>query len=101
MVEVLWSPTAKGHLFAIQDFIAGSSIASAERVSDSIVDRVAQLMAFPGSGRMVPEFDTPAVREVVEPPYRIIYRVEPARVVVLAVVHGRRALEVSGVPFSA
>ncbi len=93
MPEVLWSPTAKAHLLAIQDFIASTSVAYADRVSASIVDRVAQLRRFPESGRVVPEFGVDEVREMVEPPYRIMYRIETSRVVVLAIVHGRRAIE--------
>ena len=37
---------------------------------------------------MVPEYEAPDIREVIERPYRIIYRVKAERVEVLAVVHG-------------
>ena len=36
----------------------------------------------------MPEFDLPQVREVIEGPYRIIYRILPDRIDVLAVIHG-------------
>src|SRR2546430_16208928 len=45
----------------------------------------------PESGRSVPEYHQPDVREVLESPYRIIYRVHEHRVEILAVVHARRA----------
>lgn len=56
--------------------------------------RVVQLATFPGSGRVVPELDDSAIRELVEAPYRIIYTVRerPRRVVILVVHHGHRQL---------
>jgi plasmid stabilization system protein ParE len=44
------------------------------------------------SGRAVPEVDRTDIREVVEPPYRIIYRVLPDRIEVLTVMHGAQIL---------
>jgi toxin ParE1/3/4 len=44
------------------------------------------------AGRMGPEFGLPLVRELIEGPYRVIYRVETERVEILAVFHGARAL---------
>jgi plasmid stabilization system protein ParE len=38
----------------------------------------------------VPEFDYPEIREIIEPPYRILYRVDTARIDVLTVFHGAR-----------
>jgi plasmid stabilization system protein ParE len=55
-----------------------------------IFDRGKQLEAFPESGREVPEVGKPEVRELIEPPYRVIYRLTGDRVEVVAVVHARR-----------
>ena len=41
---------------------------------------------------MVPEFEAPDIQEVIEKPYRIIYRVRADRIDVLAVVHGAQQL---------
>ncbi len=40
----------------------------------------------------VPEYDRDDVREVLEYPYRIIYRTSDDRVDILAVIHGARQL---------
>jgi len=40
---------------------------------------------------MVPKLGRPEVREVIEAPYRVIYRLTADHVEVLAVVHARRA----------
>ena len=45
---------------------------------------------YPELGRLVPEIGDPAIRERLVHRYRIIYRLEPARVLIAAVVHGRQ-----------
>lgn len=47
---------------------------------------------FPEIGRMVPEVDDPSIRERFVYSYRVIYRVELHRVIILAIVHGKRLL---------
>lgn len=42
---------------------------------------------------MVPEFDDPALRERFVYSYRVIYRVEPHRLLIVAVIHGKRLIE--------
>jgi plasmid stabilization system protein ParE len=59
-----------------------------------LFDRADLLADYPEAGRRVPEYDHPDVRELVEAPYRIIYRYLPAAgvVEVLTAVHGRQPL---------
>jgi toxin ParE1/3/4 len=59
---------------------------------DRLTRRSQQIALFPLSGRVVPEYGSESVREIIEPPYRIIYRILPDRVDVVAVVHGARDL---------
>ncbi|MCL2438606.1 MAG: type II toxin-antitoxin system RelE/ParE family toxin [Coriobacteriia bacterium] len=35
--------------------------------------RLTQLQSFPEIGREVPEFNDPTIRELIEPPFRIVY----------------------------
>jgi plasmid stabilization system protein ParE len=50
-------------------------------------------MDFPQLGRVVPEFEHQAVREIVEPPYRIIYRVlHEDEIHILTIHHGARQM---------
>ncbi|MBW6469132.1 MAG: type II toxin-antitoxin system RelE/ParE family toxin [Coriobacteriia bacterium] len=44
------------------------------RLVASVIDHVEQIAAFPDSGRVVPEFETPLLRELELPPFRIVYR---------------------------
>ncbi|MHB1054169.1 MAG: type II toxin-antitoxin system RelE/ParE family toxin [Thiobacillus sp.] len=51
------------------------------------------LNQFPQSGRIVPELNQADIRECFVYCYRLIYRIEPARILVTAVIHGRRLLD--------
>lgn len=77
----------------IRDYI-GRQSPYALRVARRLLDRADLLAEHPAAGRAVPEYDRPDVRELVEPPWRILYRYEAgaASAYVLAVVHGRQRL---------
>lgn len=73
--KLIWSPVAKFDLKDIAAFIAEDRVAAAERFVSSIFQTVERLADFPESGRIVPEFGDPAIREVIRKPLRIVYRV--------------------------
>ncbi|MBI3892295.1 MAG: type II toxin-antitoxin system RelE/ParE family toxin [Candidatus Wallbacteria bacterium] len=79
----------------IHGFIARDSGNYATAVVDRVLSAVSRLTEFPESGRAVPEFRGSAYREMIAGSYRAIYRFDErsGRVLVLAVVHGRRQLE--------
>jgi len=87
-VKVEWTDNALEQLWAIHEYIAQSSPQYAQRVVDRLTRRTQQIRAFPLSGRVVPEYDAPQIREVIEGPYRIIYYIKPDQIDVLAVIHG-------------
>ena len=84
---VHWTETAIKHLTAIHQYIAQDSPLYAQRVADKIIRRSEQIALFPQSGRRVPEYDDPNTREIIEPPYRLIYRIKADQIDVLAVIH--------------
>ncbi|HYR11026.1 MAG TPA: type II toxin-antitoxin system RelE/ParE family toxin [Longimicrobium sp.] len=94
-MRVHWTESAAGHLTALHDYIARDSTVYARRMVDRLTSRSKQLARFPQSGRMVPEYQQDDVRELIEGPYRIIYRILPQQIDVLAVVHGARELPVA------
>jgi plasmid stabilization system protein ParE len=55
-----------------------------------IVAAVQRLNSFPESGRMVPERNTPEIREVIVPPYRVVYRLRGGVVEIATVFRGTR-----------
>ena len=74
-MTVYWTGAALGHLRGIYEFIAQHSPVYAQRVVDRLTRRSTQIATFPNSGRLVPEFQRVDIREVIEGPYRLIYRV--------------------------
>jgi toxin ParE1/3/4 len=91
-VKVLWTDTALGHLTAIHDYIAQDAPLYARILVDRLTSRSKQIAQFPGSGRVVPEYEDEQVRELLEGTYRVIYEVYPDHIDVVAVIHGAREL---------
>lgn len=65
------------------------------RLVREIRDRIVQLAEFPDSGRMVPEFDSPWLRELEHPPFRIVYRRDDDAVVIVRVWRSERLMDAS------
>jgi len=59
---------------------------------DRLTRRLEQIGSFPLSGRMVPEYESENVREVIEGSYRIIYLIKLDQIDIVAVVHSARVL---------
>jgi plasmid stabilization system protein ParE len=93
--RVRWTETARADLELIVDFIAEDSVENAVAVLDRLEERAEALRLAAERGRVVPELkvvDVLQYRELIERPWRIVYRIEPDQVVVLAVLDGRRDL---------
>lgn len=73
MTPVRWTERAVSDLEDIGSFIAKDSPAFATVIVRKLYLAVDQLRAFPDSGRVVPERGDPNLRELVRPPYRIVY----------------------------
>ena len=91
-MKVQWTQNAIGHLANIYEYIAINSPFYAKRMVDEITRRSEQIADQPFSGRKVPEYDAQDIRELIEKPYRIIYRIKPDQIDVLAVIHGAQLL---------
>ena len=67
----------------------------ADRLIQKIIKRVDQISIFPLSGRVVPEFNTPNIRELIEGNYRIIYKVntDSTSIGIVRIHHGARLLK--------
>ncbi len=91
-MKVYWTLNAIKHLTNIYEYIAINSPTYARRMVDRITRRSEQISTQPLSGRKVPEYEAEDIRELVEKPYRIIYRVKQDQIDVLAVIHGAQLL---------
>lgn len=91
-MRVHWTNTAIDHLLSIYEYVARDSEVYADRLMDQLTRRSQQISTFPRSGRRVPEYNAPDLREVIEGSYRIIYRIKEEQIDVLAVVHSAQEL---------
>ena len=92
---LVWTRPALDSLLDIVRHIQRDNALAAQRFAATIKAKVTRLERFPESGRVVPEFPSRGLREVLVDDYRIIYRVVTprTRVEILAVRHGARLLE--------
>jgi addiction module RelE/StbE family toxin len=93
MVKVIWTEFAIEDLKSIHDYIAQDSKFYADRFIEKIISRVDQLESQPKSGRIVPEFHTDTLRELIEGNYRIIYKINSDFIAVTRVHHSAQQLK--------
>jgi toxin ParE1/3/4 len=91
-MRVHWTQNAVEHLVNIYEYIAFNSPTYAKQMVDRITRRSEQIADQPLSGRKVPEYQIEDIRELIEKPYRIIYRIKADQIDVLAVIHGAQLL---------
>lgn len=92
---VEWTATARQDLRSIIRTIARDNPENAQGVLARLQARAATLAGQPERGRVVPELRAIGVlhyQEIIERPWRIVYRVQADRVLVLAMLDGRRSL---------
>jgi toxin ParE1/3/4 len=91
--QLRWSPEAIEDVESIGNFIARDSAYYAKAVAYRIVSLAETIPENPQLGRVVPEINDPDFRERFVHKYRVIYRVEPARILIAAIIHGSRDLD--------
>ena len=91
--RLVWSPEAVEDIEAIAAYIERDSPHYARVVASRLVETAESIPDFPKIGRVVPETGDPNLRERFVYSYRLIYRLEQQRILVLAVIHGSRLLQ--------
>lgn len=92
MAQVVWTGPALKDLEIIAKYIAMDSPRYAERFAQNLVRAPRALREYPRLGRVVPEFEQEALRELIMGSYRIIYEIRADTCYVEAVVHASRDL---------
>ena len=90
-MRVSWAPRAIARATEIVTYIAAQRPGSAGRWVEGLFALAASLRSHPRAGRKVPEAGRDDLRQVLYGKYRLIYRIESTRLVVLTVRHCRRA----------
>ena len=93
MVKVLWTEFALEDLRSIHSYIAKDSKIYADKFVEKLINRVDQLESFPKSGRVVPEFESDTIRELIEGNYRIVYKINSDHIGVVRIHHSARQLK--------
>ena len=94
--KVLWAKAAEEDLKSIIEYICVDSPSAARDSLKKIKAKASNLCSFPQRGRVVPEFKDHGIlqyRELIIPPWRVIYRISEAQVYVLLVIDSRRNVE--------
>ncbi len=85
--KLIWSPASRDDLHDIVRFISRDSPQRAEVFGYRLIAETDKLRDFPEIGRVVPEYNVSAIREIFVRSYRIVYRVN----------HQRRLVEIARV----
>ena len=94
--QVRWAGSAARDLERIVAYIAADNPARAGAILTRIKQAATELQLHPNRGRCVPELLAQGIvlyRELVLPPWRIVYRVGETSVVVLTVFDSRQNIE--------
>lgn len=94
--RVRWSRSARRDLEGVVAYLADRSPQAALATLDRLEAQARALTTLAERGRVVPELARLHIREyreLVVPPYRVVYRVDGANVLVLACLDARRSLE--------
>jgi toxin ParE1/3/4 len=89
-MKIDWTKPAISDVESIRDYIGRDSEYYASRFIGKIIEAVERLKFFPELGRRVPEAEEENIRELLFQNYRIIYRVDPRRILVLTIIHAAR-----------
>ncbi|MEA3414621.1 MAG: type II toxin-antitoxin system RelE/ParE family toxin [Thermodesulfobacteriota bacterium] len=94
--KVEWAGIAENDLIEMINYIAIDSPANALKIFQKIKKKASGLYAMPERCRIVPELKDQGIiqyRELIESPWRIIFRVADRKVYVLSVLDSRRNIE--------
>lgn len=91
--EIRLARSALADLNEIKDWYAGEGVPEAGlRLIRRIMERVDRLADHPDMGRIVPEFGQASLRELLSPPFRVVYRRDQDAVRIVRVWRGERLL---------
>lgn len=90
-MTVQWTRLALRHADEAAAYIARDRPGAADSWLSGLRDAVRRLEAFPESGRVVAAIERDDVREILYGSHRVVYRIEPGFIRILAVRHVRRA----------
>ena len=94
--KIEWAEVAEKDLRGIVEYITEDSPANALKILKKIKQKASSLYTLPERGRIVPELQDQGIliyRELIIPPWRIIYRIAEMKVYVLSILDARQNVE--------
>jgi toxin ParE1/3/4 len=94
--QVVWAKAAENDLKEIIEFISAENPGNALKILKKIKEKASNLYTLPERGRVVPELQDQGIsqyRELVIPPWRLIYRIAEHEIYVLSIIDFRRNVE--------
>lgn len=96
-IAIRFAESALADLESIRSWYAEQDVPEVgQRLIGEIVASIEALADHPDMGRIVPEFDQPSLRELIRPPFRIVYRRDAKHVRVVRVWRSERLITGSG-----
>ena len=94
--DVVITKTAEDDLNEIVLYIAQDDLQIALKILGRLQEKVLSLKLFPEKGRIIPELKDQNIieyREIIESPWRIVYRIDKSKVFILNIIDGRRNVQ--------
>lgn len=94
--EIIWTNVAENDLKDIIEYISIDSRQNALTILTNIKQSASSLYTLPERGRILPELQAQGIlqyRELIIPPWRLIYRIDERKIYVLSVIDARRNVE--------
>ncbi|MFZ2950836.1 MAG: type II toxin-antitoxin system RelE/ParE family toxin [Desulfuromonadaceae bacterium] len=94
--EIIWTDVAENDLKDIIEYIYIDNHKNALTVLKNVKQSASNLYTLPERGRIVPELQEQGIlqyRELIIPPWRLIYRIDERKIYVLSVIDSQRNVE--------
>ena len=94
--KVIWANVAESDLKDIIEYISIDSPQNALRILKNIKQKTSELYTLPERNRIVPGLQDQGIlqyREMIIPPWKLIYRIAERKVYVLSLIDSRRNVE--------
>ena len=94
--QVVWTSVAEDDLKGIIEYISIDNPHNALKILQEIKKKASSLYTFPERGRVVPELQDQGIsqyRELIVPPWPLIYRIEERKIYVLSLIDSRQNVE--------
>ena len=90
---IILAESAVQDLEAIREYYKEQNVPeNGDRFVKEIISSVEELAIHPDRGRMVPEFNSPQLRELIQPPFRIVYRRDKEKISIVRVWRSERLM---------